>query len=89
MDIFEITIRKFVMSSSVFAVLSIYPQEPFSVLGKPILFDEFILGPRGGMMIGPRLPFVVDKLTLLYKSLGVFICTFIELNGHVVYLLTE
>jgi hypothetical protein len=82
MDIFEIAMWKFVMSPGVFAVLVVYRQEPFAVFGESILSDEFIFGPRGGMVVAPRVPLVIDKLTLLDKSLGVFICTFIELNGH-------
>lgn len=87
MDIFEVAIREFVMPPAVFAVLVVYRQEPYAVFGESILFDEFIFGLRGWMVVAPRVPLVIDKLTLLDKSLGVFICTFIELNGHATYLL--
>src|SRR4029077_12696118 len=87
MHMFEIAKWKFVMPPAVFAVLVVYRQEPFAVLGEPILFDEFIFGLRGGMVVAPRVPLVIDKLTLLDKSPGVFMCAFIKLNGHAACLL--
>ena len=86
MDIFEIAIWRFVMPPTVLFVLIVYSQKPFAVLEEPIFFDEFNLGPRGGMMVAPRVPFVVDELALLDKSFGVFICAVIELHGHAGYL---
>ena len=89
MDVFEVTIWEFVMPPTVFSVLVVCGQEPFAVLKDPFFFDEFILRPRGGMVVTPRVPFVVDKLTVLDKSLGVFICVLVQLHGHAVYLFTE
>ena len=40
-------------------------------------------------MVTPRVPIVVDKLTVLDKSFGVFICVLVQLHGHAVYLFTE
>src|SRR5690349_969474 len=85
MDMFEIAIWKFVMPPTFFSVFVVYPQEPFAVLGVPILFDEFILGPCGRMVVAPCVPLVVKKLTLTNKSLGVFICAVVELHGHAGY----
>src|SRR5208337_1662914 len=85
MDIFEIAIREFVMPPTFFSVLVVYRQEPFTVLGEAVLFDEFFFGLRGRMVIAPRVPFVVDKLTLLDKSFGVFIAGAVELYGHAGY----
>src|SRR5271165_1084074 len=89
MDIFEIPICKFVMPPTFFSVLVVYRQEPLSVLGEAVLFDEFFFGLRGRMMVAPRVPFVIGKLTLLDKSLGVFICALVQLHRHAVYLFTE
>ena len=36
-------------------------------------------------MVAPRFPFVIDKLTLLDKSLGVSMCALVELYGHAGY----
>jgi len=74
------------MPPTVLFVLIIYSQKPFAVLEEPIVFDEFNLGPRGGMMVAPRVPFVVDKLALLNKSLGVLIAGGVELYGPAGYL---
>ena len=41
MDIFEIAIWRFVMPPTFFSVLVVYRQEPLSVLGEAVLFDEF------------------------------------------------
>jgi len=82
MDIFEIAIWKFVIPPTVLFVLIVYSQEPFAVLEEPIFFDEIILRPRGGMVVAPRVPLVVNKLALLNKSLGVFIAGGVELYGH-------
>jgi hypothetical protein len=87
MDTFEIAIWKFVMPPTFSSVLVVYAQEPFAVLGEPIFLDEVILGLRGRMVVAPRLPFVIDKLTLTDKSLGVLICAVVELHGHAVRLL--
>ena len=84
MDIFEIAIWRFVIPSTFFFVLVVYTQEPFAVLGETILFDEFILGLRGGMVVAPRVPLVVNELTLRDKPLGVLICAAVELHGHAV-----
>jgi hypothetical protein len=89
MDIFEISIGKFVAPLTVFRVFIIYSQEPLAVFEKAILFDEFFLGLRGGMVIAPRVSLVVHKVTLLYNSLGVFICVLVQLHCHAVYLFTE
>ena len=70
MDIFEIAIREFVMPLPVFSILVIYSQEPLAVLEEPILFDEFVLDLRRRMVVAPRAPFVIGKLTLLDESLG-------------------
>ena len=85
MDIFEIAKREFVMTLPVLALLVIYPQEPFAVLAEIILLDEFFLHLSRGMMVAPRVPLVVDELTLFDKSLGVFICAAVELRGHAGY----
>src|SRR6516165_7388340 len=87
MDIFEIAVWEFVIPSTFFAVFVVDCQEPFAVFEKPILFDVFILGLRGGMVVAPSIPFVIDKLTLPDKSHGVFICAVIELHGHAADLL--
>jgi len=88
MYLIEIAVGQFVVPSSVFAILVVYPQEPLAILEEAIPFDEFFFGLCGGMVVAPRLSLVVDPFTFLDKSLGVSIRTFIELNGHVVYRLT-
>src|ERR1700731_2628385 len=85
MDVFEIAIREFVMPPTFFSVLVVYRQEPLAVLGEAVLFDEFFFGLRRRMVVAPRVPFVIGKLTLLDKSLGAFIAGAVELYGHAGY----
>ena len=85
MDVFEVAIWKFVMPPAFFFVLVIHPREPLAVLGEAVFFDEVFFGLCGGMVVAPRVPLVIDKLTLFDKPLGVFVCAAVELHGHAGY----
>src|ERR1700757_4401839 len=82
MDIFEIAKWEFVMPPTFVSVFVVYCQEPLAVLGEAVLFDEFFFDLCGRMVVTPRVPFVIGKLTLFDESLGVFIAGAIELYGH-------
>ena len=77
------------MPPTFFSILVVYRQKPLAVLGEAILFDEFILNLRGGMVVAPRVPLVIEKLTLLDEFLGMFICELVQLHRHAVNLFTE
>jgi hypothetical protein len=86
MDIFEIAKWKFVMPPTFFSVLVVYSQEPIAVFEEPIVFDEFVLDLRRRMVVAPRVPFVIGKLTLLDKPLGMLIRALVRLHRHAVNL---
>ena len=71
----EIAVWKLIMSFGIFSILVVYCQVPLTILEEPVLFYKLILLPRGRLVFAPRIPLVIDELTLIDQSLGMLICT--------------
>jgi hypothetical protein len=71
----EIAVWKLIMSFGIFYILVVYCQIPLTILEEPVLSYKLILLPRGRLVFAPRIPLVIDELTLIDQSLGMLICT--------------
>src|ERR1700730_11890181 len=58
MDVFEITIREFIPSLGILALLLVDPQMPFRIFLESMRSEEFILGLCRRPMLAPCIPFV-------------------------------
>jgi hypothetical protein len=81
-DIFEIPIRKLVVSFGIFGFLAVNTQIPFPVFGETMKAKELIFLPRGRLVLTPCIPFVEHKSSLVYERFGVVICISVERDSH-------
>src|SRR5712671_4246031 len=81
-DIFEIPEGELIMPFGLLAFFVIYPEIPSPVFGEPVLSNKFIFLLRRGSVFAPRIPLVEYEFALADKSLGIFVCPAVELDGH-------
>jgi hypothetical protein len=74
-SIFEISVRKLIMSFGVLSIFVVDSQIPLPILKEPMPLYELIFPPCGRLVFAPRIPLVVDELVLVNEVLGVLVCT--------------
>src|SRR3984893_16395648 len=77
------------MPFGLLAFFVIYPEIPFPVFGETVLSNKFIFLLRRGSVFAPRIPLVEYEFALADKSLGVLVCSSIELHCHALFLLSR
>src|ERR1700737_1592304 len=88
-DVLEIPKGELIMPFGLLAFLVIYPEVSSPVFGEPVLSNKFIFLLRRGSVFAPRIPLVEYEFALADKSLGVLVCSSIELHCHAFFLLSR
>lgn len=82
MDLFEIPIRKFVVSLSFFRVLVVDFKIPLSVFQKTVDAKEFVSSWADGRCSLHASPLVEYKSVFVDKDFGMVKCLAVECHGH-------
>src|SRR5581483_3314868 len=81
-DFLEIAVRKLVATLGFFALLVIYAEMPFGVIGVAAPLDEFVFLPGGRLVFTPRIAVIGDVLSVSDQALRIVEGPIVELDRH-------
>ena len=82
MDVLEIAVRKLVPCLRVLCFLVVLTELPLPVLVEPVLLDELVLPPRGGLMLAPVVTLIKHILLILDEPLRMLVRPVVRPECH-------